>query len=52
MAQCCADCFRKGAGIGGHFTLRDDAAFVVVNELDRFFDRHDVSGEIDIDVID
>ena len=51
LAQCRADCFRKRARISWHFALGDDALFVVMNELDRFFDRHDVSREVDIDVI-
>ena len=46
------DRFRERAGIARHFALRDDAALVVMHELDRLLDRDDVPGEILVDVID
>src|SRR6266699_6951887 len=35
-----------------HFPLRDRASLIVVHEFDRFFDCHDVLGEVLIDVVD
>ena len=42
----------KRVGISRHFALRDDAALVLVHELDRFLDRDDVPREVLVDVID
>ena len=34
-----------------HLALGDDAVFVRVNELDRLFNRHDMPGEVRVDVV-
>ncbi len=41
----------KGFRMFGNFALCDDAFLVAVNELDRLLYRHDVAGEVGVDVV-
>ena len=52
LAQRCLKPGGKRIRVARHFSLRDDAALVVVHEFDRFFDCHDVLGKVLIDVVD
>ena len=42
---------RKGFRVAGNFALGDDTALVVMHELDRFLDRHDVARKVLVNVI-
>ncbi len=42
----------EGRGLDGDFPLSDDTALVAVHELDRFFHRDDVAGEVRVDVVE
>ena len=52
LTQGCPERVWKRVGINRHLALRDDAAFVLMHELDRFLNRDDVPRQVFVYVID